>query len=395
MLQIHDRRERRLVAAADAVLAAGMAIARPFRRRQKPNSPRRILLLRLERIGDLLMAVPGITAVRAFAPGASIDLVVGSWNEELATAISGINRVEALDAAWLSREGAGLDLPALLRHAAKWRSHRYDLAINFEPDIRSNLLIAVAGAAWTAGYRSGGGGPLLDEQFDYDPQSHTSDNARRLVSGVFDSALPPPAATTLDLPEEHRRRARGILGAAARPIVAVHVSSGRAIKQWDPDRFADVARRLASTRGATILLTGSTDDRPLIDRVKLAVPASHVVDASGEGSLLTLGALLGEAELLITGDTGPMHLAAAVGTPIVVVFGPSDPRRYAPRGPFDQVVRVDLPCAPCNRIRLPPARCTGGTPDCLSLVGPERVFDAAVAVLDQCFPRRHARDAYA
>ena len=384
-----------LVAAADAVLAAGSAIARPFRRRDKPHSPRRILLLRLERIGDLLMAVPGIAGVRAFAPDATIDLVVGSWNAELAGAIAGITRVEALDAEWLAREGTGLDLPALLRHAARWRSHNYDLAINFEPDIRSNLMVAAAGAAWTAGYRSAGGGALLDEPFDYDPQSHTSDNARRMVSGVFGSPLPPSATPALEISQEHRRRARTILGAATRPIVAMHVSGGRAIKQWDPDRFADVARRLASTRGATILLTGSTGDRPLIDRVKRAVPDSHVIDASGEAGLLTLGALLAEAELLVTGDTGPMHLAAAVGTPIVAVFGPSDPRRYAPRGPFDQVVRVDLPCAPCNRIRLPPARCTGGTPDCLSLVGPERVFDATVAVLDQCFPRRQARDASA
>ena len=78
-----------------------------------------------------------------------------------------------------------------------------------------------------------------------------------------------------------------------------------------------------------------------------------------------------------------MHLAHAVGTPIVAVFGPSDPRRYAPRGPLDRVVRVDLPCAPCNRIRLPPARCQGITPDCLALVSSERVYDAAAAVLDQ------------
>jgi ADP-heptose:LPS heptosyltransferase len=93
---------------------------------------------------------------------------------------------------------------------------------------------------------------------------------------------------------------------------------------------------------------------------------------------------------MLTGDTGPMHLAAAVGTPIVAVFGPSDPRRYAPRGPHDRVVRVDLPCAPCNRIRLPPARCTGRTPDCLALVTPERVFEAAAAILDGCRDRTGA-----
>ena len=120
-----------------------------------------------------------------------------------------------------------------------------------------------------------------------------------------------------------------------------------------------------------------------------------MVDGSGDHSLLTLAALLAEVELLITGDTGPMHLAAAVGTPIVAVFGPSDPRRYAPRGSLDRIVRVDLPCAPCNRIRLPPARCTGRTPDCLALVTPDRVYETAVSVLDQCFPVGRSRNALA
>jgi ADP-heptose:LPS heptosyltransferase len=103
---------------------------------------------------------------------------------------------------------------------------------------------------------------------------------------------------------------------------------------------------------------------------------------AGEQDLLTLAAILQRLDLFITGDTGPMHVAAAVGTPVVAVFGPSDPRRYAPGGARDRVVRIDLPCAPCNRIRLPPARCVGHMPDCLAGISADRVFDTAAAVLD-------------
>jgi ADP-heptose:LPS heptosyltransferase len=71
-----------------------------------------------------------------------------------------------------------------------------------------------------------------------------------------------------------------------------------------------------------------------------------------------------------------------VGTPVVAVFGPSDPARYAPRGPDDHVVRIDLPCSPCNRIRLPPARCVGHTPDCLASISADSVFRAAMSILD-------------
>jgi len=387
-LQIYDSRERAVVAAADKVLALAAVAARPFRRRSKSVSPRRILLLRLERIGDLMMVLPAIAAVRAFAPSARIELVVGSWNAALAAAIPSVDRVHTLDAQWLARDGGGLGVPQLLKAASSWRRYHYDLAINFEPDLRSNLLLAAAGAEWTAGYRSAGGGSLLDEAHDYDPTSHTADNARRLVETVFAATAPPQTHPLIVMPSGHVERARALLGGARRPVVAMHVSGGRPVKQWDPSRFADVARHLAVARQATILLTGSAADRPLIEQVTRELPPATAIDATGEADLLTLAAILNESELLVTGDTGPMHVAAAVGTPIVAVFGPSDPRRYAPRGPLDRVIRVDLPCAPCNRIRLPPARCTGVIPDCLALVSPDRVLDAAIEILDQCRPGR-------
>ena len=120
-LQIYDRRERALVAAGDAVLTAAAALARPFRRRSPVADPNRILLLRLERIGDLLMVLPAIADVRAAAPHAEIELVVGSWNAELAGSIPAVTRVRTLDAAWLARGSGGGALPAVLRAAAAWR----------------------------------------------------------------------------------------------------------------------------------------------------------------------------------------------------------------------------------------------------------------------------------
>src|SRR6478736_6871236 len=135
-LQIADPRERRLVAAADGLLRVALAPRRLWRPSVPPARAGRVLLLRLERIGDLLMVLPAIADLRARLPDASVDLVVGSWNGSLAKAIPGVTRVESLDAAWLSRGAPGLSLPGLLARARAWRSRRYDLAINFEPDIR-------------------------------------------------------------------------------------------------------------------------------------------------------------------------------------------------------------------------------------------------------------------
>jgi ADP-heptose:LPS heptosyltransferase len=385
-LQIYDRRERALVAAGDAVLGTLMALARPVRPRTPPQDVRKILLFRLERIGDLLMVLPAIADLRAAFPAAAIDLVVGSWNAQIASAVRGIDRVRQLDPSWLARGSAGASLPAMLREVASWRGEHYDLALNFEPDIRSNLLIAAAGATWTAGYGSGGGGAVLHQALEYQPTAHTTANAKRLVSTVTGATARGTSDRVLDLPHASRQEALALLARVPGPHVAVHVAGGRPVKQWDPDRFATVAQRLVETRGASIVLTGAPGDRELIDRVASSLPRDRVVDASAVSGLLAAAAVLERCELMVTGDTGPMHLAAAVGTPIVAVFGPSDPRRYAPTGPRDRVVRVDLPCAPCNRIRLPPARCIGRTPDCLALVTPDAVFDAAAAILDQCPP---------
>ncbi len=378
-LRLSDPRERAVVAAADTLLTPIAWLRRLGR--GAPDPPARVLCLRLERIGDLLMTLPALAALRAALPDAAIDLAVGSWNREIAAAIPGLARVETLDAAWLAREGPqgnGLGTLALMRRAAAWRSRRYDLALNFEPDIRSNLVLAAAGAARTAGFRGAGGAACLDLALDYDTSSHTADNAVRLVRRALrvDDDGKAPAAT-LEIPDAVRAdAARRLQAFAGSRKAGVHVSGGRAIKQWPEARFRDIAAWLVRERQAAIVLTGTPSERAQVASVRDALPADRVLDLSGETDLLVVAAMLQQLDLFVTADTGPMHLAHAVGTPVVAVFGPSDPARYAPRGLRDRIVRVDLPCSPCNRIRRPPARCTGHTPDCLAGVETAAVMAA-------------------
>jgi ADP-heptose:LPS heptosyltransferase len=396
MLQISDSGERWLVRAADAALAVASA-PRRLRRHAHAGEPKRILLLRLERIGDLVMALEAIRDVRTLAPAARIDLVVGSWNADIARAVPNVDAVETLDAAWLARERRGRGTGALVRTAWSWRDRAYDLGINFEPDVRSNLVLAASGAARTVGWASGGGGPVLDSALDYDPTTHTAINARRLVAAAFDRTPADSARPLLTIPEAAAAAAAARIrgahlsesggGRRLGPLVGVHVSGGRPIKQWDPLRFADVAGRLADERGATIVATGTQADRPLVDAFVRALHPRTIIDAAGDDNLLVSAALLARLDLLVTGDTGPMHLASAVGTPVVAVFGPSDPARYGTRGPLDRVVRVDLPCSPCNRIRRPPSRCVGHTPDCLVHVAASDVLRAALSVLEHSAAR--------
>ena len=406
-LQLNDRRERLLVAAADLGLAAVAPVLRRSARAAGGHDRPAVLLLRLERVGDLLMTLDALAAVRACAPRATIDLVVGTWNEALARLIPGIDRVETLDARWLARGPAGDGPARMLSRAWRWRERRYDLAINFEGDVRSNVLLGLSGALRRVGFDMAGGGPMLSERVTFDPTVHTRSNALRLVERAFDvpagslENMPPVNGKSprLRIPDEARRRAAALLSGPTPPgdaatsgpsagLVAVHVSGGREIKQWHPDRFADVASRLAAERHVRIVLTGSAADRPLVDALRVSLaPHVQVIDVTGAADLVTLAAIFERVDLLVTGDTGPMHLAAALDVPLVAVFGPSDPARWGPLSPSARIVRAQLPCSPCNRIRRPPVRCRGHVPDCLAATVADTVYDAAVSLLDEGQPR--------
>ena len=381
-LDIYRPAERLAVGLADTALGAASWPLRRLSPRRPRGAPRRVLLLRLERIGDLLMTIGAIRAVRAQAPEAEIDLVVGSWNAPLASLITEVTRVETLDVSWLARGAGGLAAGALVSRAASWRGRQYDLAINFEGDIRSHGLLAISGAKRRVGHGHAGGGPLLTDVVSYDGGRHVSQNANALVERAFDrpaGTLPDPLTATasplwrLPVPDDARRAARAMLaqlsGTVEGPWLAVHAPGGRLVKQWPVERFAEAAAILAHDLGATVVLSGSSGDERTVNDVELRIAATGVATARAVATdLVLLAAVLQQSALLLTGDTGPMHLAAAVGTPVLAVFGPSMPWRYAPLIAAHRVVRVELPCSPCNRIRLPPARCQGHSPDCLTAV---------------------------
>lgn len=379
---------------ADIGLAALAPLLRARFGARGPGVPRSILLLRLERVGDLLMTLDAISAVRTRSPRATIDLVVGSWNEALARLIPGVNRVETLNVPWLARDSGGASIREMTRRAWGWRQRRYDLAINFEGDVRSQVLIGLSAATRRVGFDMAGGGPMLTDRVRFDPSLHVRANAMRLVDRAFDPTRLPPDETgrrddgpRLRIPGETSQRAAALLPDRADrrgPTVVVHAGGGREVKQWDLERFSDVANRLAASHGAVIVLSGNAGDRPVADVVKAGLgPDVECVDLVGTVDLVTLAAVLERSDLLITGDTGPMHLAAALDVPVVAVFGPSDPARWGPWSPRARVVRAQLPCSPCNRIRRPPERCRGHVPDCLAAVGADAVYDAAVRALSR------------
>jgi ADP-heptose:LPS heptosyltransferase len=337
------------------------------------------------------MVLEAIALVRAMAPDAVIDLVVGSWNRPLAGLVPAVTSIETLDVPWLAREGAGMSWRELIRRAKAWRSKSYDLAINFEPDIRTNFLTAMSGAQRRVGFMSGGGGAFLTDALSPDPLAHIAENAKALVAHAFAPiALLEPIAPIapgphFTIPPHARRRAAELVGSPTHdaPVVGIQPATGRRIKEWDPVRFAQVGAELARTRGASVVLIGSAGDKPVLDAVRSAWPSDvPLIELPPDVDLTVLAAVLERLSLFITGDTGPMHLAAAVNTPVLAIFGPSLPTRYAPLSQRSRIVRIDIHCSPCNLMRQPPARCLNRVPDCLSGIATADVLRVANEMLD-------------
>jgi ADP-heptose:LPS heptosyltransferase len=347
------------------------------------------------------MTLPALAELRRLAPEADIELAVGSWNEELARGLPFVDRFRIVSVPW-----------AAWGERASWRSAlsairespRPDLVIDFQGDVRVILLMATTGASLRAGYSDTGGGNLLTHRGEWDENKSWYRQNVGLLGTIFpEAAFSEKIQPVNFLLAEDRRRGQELLEALGlaegrRPLIGIHPSAGRGIKQWEEPKFANLVDRLAEATSGTIILTGGPGDRDLVDRVA-AMSATTPYRLAGEagpgakiGKLGPRGfsAVVERLDLFITGDTGPMHLADAVGTPGVAIFGPSDPRRYRPEdgSRYRSVVRESLYCSPCNMIRKPPRECARAeAPECLQRITVERVVSEALGRLDQARAR--------
>lgn len=394
--RIYEPRERAIVGALDLPARAAFALGRGlgFARRPKLgpiSSLREILVLRLDRIGDLLMALPALHDLREAAPRARIRLAVGRWSEDLARGFP-VDEVLVWSAPFVGRPAEGASsFAALAKKARALRGDRIELGLDLQGDLRAALLLWLSGAARRVGYANTGGGYLLTDIVPLDETVSWVEQNRQAVALATGC---PRATRCFDpLTAEDRAFAEGFLareGILDRPLlVGLHPSGGRRVKEWPVSRWREVAARLQRERGATILVTGSAADRSLAAALAEGLPQAPV-DLCGRLEVRQTLAVIARLHLYLSPDTGPMHMACAVGTPSVSVFGPSDSVRYFTGGAFDGhperhlVVRHDLWCAPCNLIRRPPKECDRAEPpECLRLVTADEVLTAATRLLGE------------
>jgi len=347
---------------------------------QPPAIPKRMLVIRLDRLGDVMLSTPVLEALRQHVPHAFIAMMVRSACREVVEGNPSVNEVIAYD-----KEGAHRRVPATIRFARSLRRYEFDTALILHPTARSHWIPWLAGIPVRIGYRRKGAW-LLTHRLPHRKQEgarHEAEYALQMLEifGIQPQGLPRPV---LAVAAKAARRIEALLAGCAVEsrdrLVAIHPSASCVSKRWMPDRFAQVADRLILEQGIRVCLVAGPADVRYAEAVAHAM-RQPVVNLAGQLGVAELAALLQRCRLLISNDSGPVHVAAAVGTPVVDIFGRNQrglsPRRWGPLGDGHVVLHKEVGCVTCLA-----HNCDIGFL-CLTSLDVEEVYRAAVSVLQR------------
>jgi ADP-heptose:LPS heptosyltransferase len=325
-----------------------------------------VLAVRQDSLGDVLLCGPALRALRAGADG-PLTLLCGPRGEAAARLLPGVDEVLVHLAPWIDPEPPAVSWEASMRMVAEVAARAPREAVIFtsfhQSPLPTALLLRLAGVPRIAAIGVDYPGSLLDVRHRIDDELHEVERALSLAAAAG-HLLPPDddgrlrvsvPSLALALPQE--------------PFVVVHPAASVPARAWEPESWSALVGLLVE-RGHCVVVTGGADERELTAAVAGGRPG--VLDLGGRADFGQLAAVLAQASAVMVANTGPAHLAAAVGTPVVSLFAPTVPAlRWRPYGVAHELLNRAVPCAGCRARRCP----VPGHP-CLSGVVPAEVAEA-------------------
>ncbi len=333
----------------------------------------RILLVKLSSLGDVIHALPTLEALRALFPGGRLVWLVEEAQAPLLSGHPALDEVWAVPRLSPGKKGAAGDLRKIRRMARRVRAEPFDLVIDLQGLLKSALWVALARSARKLGYdrtREWSWLALTERLAPYDPEAHAVYRYLNLARYLGAPAGPPRFRFGLPLTEDLGHL---IPPEKGRPLAVLHPGARWPTKLWPAAPWARLAGWLAREHGFQVAITGSPADQGLVGEI-IAQSDIPPLNLAGRTTLAELASVLKNARLAVTADTGPMHLAAALGTPVAALFGPTAPWRTGPFGPGHEVVRLALPCSPCFRRRCPEPRCLTDLPLAAAQAAVEKIL---------------------
>lgn len=320
----------------------------------------RFLIVRLGALGDIVHAVPVAAALRRAFPDARIDWVVSAKHEEILRLVAGLTSRIVVRPSSARRTSSGLSLPSAMRAI---RKTRYDVVLDLQGLLKSAVIARGSGAPRVIGFvprylREPLAGLFYSEQ--YDPGGaglHAPDERRHVVTinlgmlGLLGLA-PGAPAFPFDVPDSPT--AQALRQTTGGRYVLLNPGAAWPNKRWPPDRLASLARRIHERHALRSVVLWGPGEREMADAVVSQAGGAALL--SPETRIADLFGLARGAEVLVSGDTGPTHIAAAVGVPIVGIYGPTRPERNGPWSPADVTVSRAPQCQCHHRRRCHAAR---------------------------------------
>ena len=313
----------------------------------------RVLAVRLDAIGDLLLTEPALALLRQRFPNARIDLAANPASAQVLQDSPNFDRLIPYRAPWHAAwRGANVDwrseLSTFREQTAALRQERYDVGVELRGDIRDIIFLVTAAPRAVIGNSFRGGKGLLDWDIPLPADGHQVALSATIASlGQPPQPIPAPRVVLTDA---DRTRAASFVSEDGLPMIALHLGAGFASKCLPVGHFIQVCTSLWKQEPQRrFLIVGSADEAHLAQAFTAAAPF-QALDLTGKLSLLETAAVLARCRLFIGNDSAPMHLAAAVGTPVVTFFGPSEPWKFHPYGAPYKLLEVALDCRPCDYI---------------------------------------------
>jgi len=336
-----------------------------------PAEPRNILLVQTAFLGDIVLFTPLAAAARAKFPAARVSLLTTPAGAELLRGLPGVDDIIAFD-----KRGAEAGLGGLRAKAADLKTRGFDLALSAHRSVRTAALLWLAGIPRRIGYGNAALPWFYTDRVARRPDRHEVHRALALLDPL--GGQPPGFTPRLCLPDLPPA-GEDLIGRGARPRVAICPGSVWPTKRYSAAGFAAAARQLIDRHGASVYLIGAKDDREAADEV-MAAMGGGVTDLVGRTGLRDWARVIGAMDLVITNDSGPTHVASALGVPVAVVYGPTTPAQgFAPFGVPSRVLEVSLPCRPCGDHGA--RRCPEGRLRCMEEIDPARLAAAAAELL--------------
>lgn len=357
-----------------------------------PAAGVRILLLRPDHLGDVLLTLPTAQLLRRLLPEAHIAVAVVPGLTPIATRCPAIDEVLAVDfpAPTAADMPDGWEARAL--RAADALRGRFDVAlIPRLDDPWSGYLAALAGIARRIGYGHARTRPYLTEALPLPGRCHVVTLGLMLAQAVAgsgdDSRAREPWVVPQDQDDAEVDSVFATLRGASRlkeNVIAFHPGASWVLKEWPPERWGTLIGQLSGRYKMTALVTGGRHEREMVETV-VEASGGAAIGLAGRLSLGGLAALYRKATLVVAIDSGPLHLATAVGTPVVGIYGPADVQEFGPwgPGPLGRVLQSNLSCQPCRRLEYPPCGALV-RPACMHGIEVSAVLAAVEEALTRC-----------